>query len=50
MGIIQASAMLSVEAFDLANDETKYANQLKYTSVWQPKRLFHNTSSWFYRE
>ncbi|ARV13677.1 PIG-L family deacetylase [Polaribacter sp. SA4-12] len=44
-----ASAMLSVEAFDLANDKTKYAKQLKYTSVWQPKRLFQNTSSWFYR-
>ena len=44
-----SSAMLSVEAFDLANDKTKYANQLKYTSVWQPKRLFLNTSSWFYR-
>ncbi|ARV06212.1 LmbE family protein [Polaribacter sp. SA4-10] len=45
-----ASAMLSVEAFDLANDKTKYANQLKYTSVWQPKRLFQNTSSWFYSD
>ncbi len=44
-----SSAMLSVEAFDLANDETKYPNQLKYTSVWQPKRLFFNTSSWFYK-
>ena len=44
-----ASAMLSVEAFELANDKSKYQNQLKYTSVWQPKRLFFNTSSWFYR-
>ena len=45
-----ASAMLGVEAFDIANDKTKYANQLKYTSVWQPKRLFQNTSSWFYSD
>ena len=45
-----ASAMLSVEAFDLTNDKTKYADQLKYTSVWQPKRLFQNTSSWFYSD
>ncbi|KAB1159305.1 LmbE family protein [Tenacibaculum aiptasiae] len=43
-----SSAMLSVEAFDLANDKTKYPNQLKNTSVWQPKRLFFNTSWWFY--
>lgn len=42
------SAMLSVEAFDLANDATKYPEQLKYTQVWQPKRLFFNTSWWFY--
>jgi len=43
------SAMLSVEAFDMVNDKTKFANQLKYTTTWQPKRLFFNTSSWFYR-
>jgi LmbE family N-acetylglucosaminyl deacetylase len=45
-----SSAMLSVEAFDLAKDSTKFVNQLKHTSVWQPKRLFHNTSSRFYRD
>lgn len=43
-----SSAMLSVEAFDLVNDPTKYADQLKYTEVWQPKRQFFNTSWWFY--
>jgi len=42
------SAMLSVEAFDLVNDKTKFTEQLKYTDVWQPKRLFFNTSWWFY--
>ena len=42
------SAMLSMEAFDLVNDKTKYADQLQQTSVWQPKRLFFNTSWWFY--
>lgn len=42
------SAMLSVEAFDLVNDKTKYPEQLKYTQAWQPKRLFFNTSWWFY--
>jgi hypothetical protein len=43
------SAMLSVEAFDLVNDKSKFPEQLKYTNVWQPNRLFFNTSSWFYR-
>ncbi|WP_339840336.1 PIG-L family deacetylase [uncultured Maribacter sp.] len=43
-----SSAMLSFEAFDLANDETAYPNQLKTSSTWQPKRLFFNTSWWFY--
>ncbi|QMU64926.1 MAG: LmbE family protein [Flavobacteriaceae bacterium] len=42
------SAMLSVAAFDLASDKTKYPEQLKYTDIWQPKRLFFNTSWWFY--
>ncbi|MEO9572061.1 MAG: PIG-L family deacetylase [Polaribacter sp.] len=44
-----SSAMLSVEAFDLVNDKNKFKNQLKYTDTWQPKRLFQNTSSWFFR-
>ena len=43
-----SSAMLSVEAFDLVNDPSKYADQLQYTEVWQPKRQFFNTSWFFY--
>uniref|UniRef100_UPI003A92EF96 PIG-L family deacetylase n=1 Tax=Bizionia sp. TaxID=1954480 RepID=UPI003A92EF96 len=43
-----SSAMLSIEAFDITNDKTAYPNQLKNTSLWQPKRLFFNTSWWFY--
>jgi LmbE family N-acetylglucosaminyl deacetylase/23S rRNA U2552 (ribose-2'-O)-methylase RlmE/FtsJ len=45
-----SSAMLSFEAFDLVNDKTKFSDQLKYTETWKPKRLFFNTSSWFYRD
>jgi LmbE family N-acetylglucosaminyl deacetylase len=41
------SAMLSVEAFDLANDKNYKTNLLK-DEIWQPKRLFFNTSWWFY--
>lgn len=42
------SAILSLEAFDLANDESAYPDLLKQTSLWQPKRLFYNTSWWRY--
>ena len=43
------SAMLSVDAFDKVGDKNQFPEQLKYTKTWQPKRLFFNTSSWFYR-
>ncbi|WP_439151768.1 PIG-L family deacetylase [Winogradskyella sp.] len=43
-----SSALLSMEAFDLANDASKYTSQLDFTETWQPKRLFYNTSWWRY--
>ncbi len=43
-----ASAILGTEAFKLAGDPTAYPEQLKYVEVWQPRRLFFNTSWWFY--
>lgn len=43
-----ASALLSMEAFELANDPTAYSEQLSNTTLWQPKRLFYNTSWWRY--
>lgn len=43
-----SSAVLSVEAFDLASNPDAYSQQLKYTGTWKPKRLFFNTSPWFY--
>jgi|TARA_R110002020_G_scaffold199778_3_gene401598 LmbE family N-acetylglucosaminyl deacetylase len=43
-----SSAMLSVAAFDLLNDPTKYPASAKAYGTWQPKRLFFNTSWWFY--
>ncbi len=42
------SAMLSHEAFDMANDPNVYPEQLKYVKTWKPTRLFFNTSWWFY--
>jgi LmbE family N-acetylglucosaminyl deacetylase len=43
-----ASAILSVESFDLANNATIFPEQLKYVTTWQAKRQFFNTSWWFY--
>lgn len=43
-----ASAMLAYEAFDLAGKRNVYPEQLAYTEPWQPRRLFFNTSWWFY--
>ncbi|MFV5695298.1 PIG-L family deacetylase [Flavobacterium sp. LB3P122] len=43
-----ASAMLSAESFDLANNPTIFPEQLKLVQPWQPKRQFFNTSWWFY--
>lgn len=43
-----ASALLAMEAFDLAGDPTAFPEQLKYVKVWKPKRMFYNTSWWFF--
>ena len=40
--------MLSMEAFDLVGDATKYPETAEEFGTWQPKRLFFNTSWWFY--
>ncbi|MGB3464451.1 MAG: PIG-L family deacetylase, partial [Cyclobacteriaceae bacterium] len=44
-----ASAILAREAFKLAGDKNAFPEQLKYVETWQPKKLFWNTSWWFYR-
>src|SRR5690606_24347630 len=43
------STMLSMETIDLANKKNAYPDQLKQVSVWQPKRIFYNTSPWAFR-
>jgi LmbE family N-acetylglucosaminyl deacetylase len=43
-----SSAMLSIEAFDKVNDPTVFPKQLELVQTWQPKRVFFNTSWWFY--
>ena len=43
-----SSAMLSMEGFDLANNPVAFPEQLKLETPWKPKRVFFNTSWWFY--
>jgi LmbE family N-acetylglucosaminyl deacetylase len=43
-----SSAILSLEAFDKANDAKAWGKQLESVRTWQPKRLYMNTSWWFY--
>ena len=43
-----ASAMLSLEGFDLAESQNAFPEQLLLVSAWQPKRIYFNTSYWFY--
>ncbi len=43
-----SSALLSLEAFDLTNDPNKFTEQLKLVNTWKPKRVYFNTSWWFY--
>lgn len=43
-----ASAILAEEAIKLAGDPSAYPDQLRYVEPWQPKRLYWNTSRWFY--
>ena len=43
-----ATAILGYEAFELSGDAASYSYHLDYAEPWQPKRLFFNTSWWFY--
>ncbi|HET8753878.1 MAG TPA: PIG-L family deacetylase, partial [Salinimicrobium sp.] len=43
-----ASAILSSEAFQLSGDKSAFQDQLEIVETWNPKRLFWNTSSWFF--
>ncbi|AZA55372.1 PIG-L family deacetylase [Chryseobacterium sp. G0201] len=38
-----ASAVVAEKAFKLAGDKTAFPNQLKYVTIWQPKRVLWNT-------
>ena len=37
-----ASAILALEAFELAGDSNAFADQLVYVGVWSPKRIYWN--------
>jgi len=38
----QTSALLGKDAFAMAGDRTKFADQLKFVEPWQPRRLYFN--------
>lgn len=42
-----SSAMLAIEAFDKAADQTVFPSQLKTMQTWQSKRLYTNTGRWW---
>ncbi|MCK6617947.1 MAG: PIG-L family deacetylase [Cyclobacteriaceae bacterium] len=42
-----ASAVLSLEAFDLSGSSAAFPEQLKTLPVWQPKRIYMNTGRFF---
>lgn len=41
-----ASAMLAIEAFDLAGSDTAFVDQLDLLDTWQPQSIYWNTYSW----
>ncbi|GAB4328140.1 MAG: PIG-L family deacetylase [Flammeovirgaceae bacterium] len=43
-----ASAQLALEAFKLAADEKAFPEQLEFVKTWQAKRIFWNTSTFFF--
>ena len=43
-----SSAMLSTEGFKLAGAQDAYPEHFNTLEPWQPRRLFFNTSWWFY--
>lgn len=44
-----ASAKLAEQAFEMAGNPEVFPEQLKSVEVWSPKRLYWNTSTWFYK-
>lgn len=43
-----ASAMLSMEAYNLASNTSIYQEQLQYVQPWKPRRVFFNTGVFFF--
>ncbi len=45
-----ASAMIAIEAFDLAADPNAFKEQLQHVEPWQTKSLFINTGRWWNKD
>lgn len=46
----QASAILAEDGFELAANPEAFPDQLEFVDVWQPKRLYFNTSTWWVKD
>ncbi len=44
-----SSAILSLEAFDITGDVSKYPSSAEKYGTWQPSRVYFNTSYFFYK-
>ena len=42
-----SSALLGMEAFEMAADKTKFPEQLQFVDTWQAKRIVTNTGRWW---
>jgi len=42
-----ASALLGMEAFEMAADKTKFPEQLQFVDTWKAKRIVMNTGRWW---
>ena len=42
-----SSALLGIEAFEMAADKTKFPEQLQYVDIWQANRIVMNTGRWW---
>jgi LmbE family N-acetylglucosaminyl deacetylase len=45
-----ASALLAREAYAAAGDPKRFPEQIKGIGAWKPRRIFWNTSPWFYEK
>lgn len=46
----EASAVVAEKVFEMAADPKAFPEQLEFVDIWQPKRLYFNTSTWWIKD